>query len=74
MEEQAVRRKKTKAGRGASAASVDGSTGRGEGQQQQMQQHYVRPKDPSSPTRHLFVVGCGPQTGLSSLDFIFLLI
>jgi hypothetical protein len=70
-EQQAVKRKKTKAGRDAVVAS--GSTGRGEGQQQQMQQHYVRPKDPSCPTRHLFVVGCGPQTGWSSIKFYFII-
>lgn len=54
-----VKKKKLKAGR-TPVQSASGADGGGT-----PAQHYVRPKDPNFPTRHLFIVGCGPQTGVA---------
>jgi hypothetical protein len=62
MEGSKVKKKKLKAGR----TPVQSGGGSGA-----PAQHYVRPKDPNFPTRHLFIVGCGPQTGLTSFPLLF---
>ena len=57
-------KKKSKAGR----TPVRNASASGSGAPAQ---HYVRPKDPNFPTRHLFIVGCGPQTGLTLLYYYY---